>query len=130
MPGCYSKIGHLYGLKNDAMQGMCKVGMTYRTPEERANELSRGTAVPLQFDVVCTMKVENPKEKEAILHEMLGKSHERVSANREFFRVSPKELRTVFERMKAEWSVEVRAEEEEDERTMRLIRRRLQRECG
>ena len=41
--------GHVYILVNAAMPGMLKIGMTTRTPEERAREISQGTGVAVRL---------------------------------------------------------------------------------
>ncbi len=38
-------VGHIYILMNPTMPGYLKIGMTTRSPEERARELSNSTGV-------------------------------------------------------------------------------------
>lgn len=49
--------GHVYILINANMPGLLKIGMTERTPEERARELSAGTGVSSPFIVHCIERV-------------------------------------------------------------------------
>lgn len=77
--------GHVYVLLNPSMPSLVKVGMTTKTPSERAAELSRATGVPTPFVVVyheCFMDCE---AAEATVHLMLQQQGYRVSDAREFF---------------------------------------------
>ena len=101
------------------MPGLLKVGMIHnadeRTPLDRATELYK-TGVPLPFVVEFAKKVSNPKQKETILHNLLSQYTERINQNREYFRVSPEEVRTFFELMDGEMWVDTRiVHEDEDE---------------
>lgn len=109
--------GYVYCLSNPEMRGILKIGMTDRTPEERVKELFT-SGVPSPFKIEFAKKVKNPREKEAILHQLLENYHERVYSRREFFRVSPEEVRKFFELMEGEWWADARTargEEEEDD---------------
>lgn len=75
--------GFVYILTNDAMPKMFKVGCTERSPHQRAGELSSGTAVPLQFTVMCYAEFMDFQSVERKLHAWLADA--RVSDNREFF---------------------------------------------
>ena len=44
--------GHVYVLQNPAFPHLLKIGFTTRTPEERAEELSRHSGVPTPYRVV------------------------------------------------------------------------------
>jgi hypothetical protein len=109
--------GYVYTLSNPEMRGILKIGMTDRTPEERVKELFT-SGVPSPFKIEFAKKVKNPREKEAILHQLLENYHERVYSRREFFRVSLEEVRKLFELMDGDWWVdeeETADEDEEDE---------------
>ena len=107
--------GYVYCLSNTTMPGLLKVGMTTRTPEERARELFT-TSVGAPFTVEFAKKVRNPMAKEHTLHLLLEQYTERTSRSREFFRVSPEEVRTLFDLMDGEmWVREGDAEEDEAE---------------
>lgn len=75
--------GFVYIMGNVAMPGYFKVGMTERSPEQRADELSSSTSIPVRFRVLAYTLCEDPKEVEATLHEWL--SDMRVNSGREFF---------------------------------------------
>ena len=96
------------------MPGILKVGMTERTPEERAKELFT-TSVPLPFKIEFAKRVKDPKGKESSLHLLLEQYTDRVYPRREFFRVSPEEVRKFFDLMDGEMWAETRVEDEEEE---------------
>jgi len=77
--------GWLYILTNPAMPGLVKVGMTTRTPEERAAELhDTGSLAP--FTVASAWPVDDVQAAERDAHACLARY--RVSDQREWFRVS------------------------------------------
>ena len=110
--------GWVYCFSNPAMPGLLKVGMIHnadeRTPLDRAKELYK-TGVPLPFEVEFAKKVSNPKQKETTLHTLLSQYKERPNPLREFFRVSPEEVKTLFDLMDGEMWVDTRVVEEADE---------------
>ena len=77
--------GWLYILTNPAMPGFVKVGMTTRTPEERAAEL-HDTGSPAPFTVASAWPVDDARAAERDAHARLACY--RVSDQREWFRVS------------------------------------------
>jgi len=92
--------GYVYCLSNISIPGLVKVGMTERTPEERVLELfTTGVATP--FKVEFAKKVINPKQKECDVHVILKKY--RVNPKREFFRISPEEVKKFFSLMDGDW---------------------------
>jgi len=59
--------GYVYILTNPSyQQSQLKIGWTYRTPAERANELSRPTGVPTPFEVRYWRQVGSPKAEREI----------------------------------------------------------------
>lgn len=104
--------GYLYCLSNPSMPDLLKVGMTERTPEDRVKELFK-TGVPTPFKIEFAKQVSEPKQKEKTLHALLSQYTERVYPKREFFRVSPEEVKTLFDLMDGEWWVENTNEEDE-----------------
>jgi len=102
--------GWIYCLSNPAMPGLLKVGVVHtdgRTPLDRAKELYK-TGVPLPFELEFAKKVSNPKQKETLLHTLLSQYTERPNPLREFFRVSPEEVKTFFDLMDGEMWVDTR----------------------
>ena len=79
------------------MQGILKIGMTERTIEERLSEANSSDTwrPPTLYTIVCSVKVNNPKKKEKILHEILKEY--RVNIKREFFRVSIYKISLLFD---------------------------------
>ncbi len=77
------EAGHIYILINASMQGLVKIGMTSRTPDERASEISKGTGVPSPFVVAYSEEVPDCVTAESAIHSRLA-AH-RVGKDREFF---------------------------------------------
>lgn len=68
---------------------MVKIGKTRRNPKDRAKELGSETGIPTPFILVFDLPVEDCDEAERYVHSRLKKN--RVSNNREFFRVETSE---------------------------------------
>jgi len=66
-------------------QGLFKVGLTRRTAEIRASELSSSTGVPLPFGVLANWNVADCAKVEQEVHRKLAAF--RINPRREFFRV-------------------------------------------
>lgn len=80
------ELGEIYVLSNPAMPGFLKVGFTQQSDvQERIDQLSKNTAIPLPFELVSSWLVENPKQYEKLVHARLAPY--RVSQGKEFFRV-------------------------------------------
>ncbi len=76
--------GYVYILNNPELRrDVFKIGMTQRTPEERARELSSSSGVPSEYIVVYEEFVPDCKLAERIIHDRLEEF--RVTSNREFF---------------------------------------------
>lgn len=76
--------GYIYILFNPVFrENQFKIGMTARTPAERAREISSATGVPQPFEVLFEARVVDRIRAERLLHEKLGRY--RQSSNREFF---------------------------------------------
>ena len=67
-----------------------KIGRTSRVSEARAKEISVGTGVPLEFEVLYEEDVFDCIQAEKIIHKILRT--ERINAKREFFRLPLKRL--------------------------------------
>lgn len=93
--------GWVYVLVNPAMPGLVKIGMTSRTPRERARELSRATGVPEPFAVAHAVAVSDRVAVEDSLHRDLTRSGLRVNGRREFFRLRVEEARGMVDRAAA-----------------------------
>ena len=77
--------GYVYVLSNECMPGIYKIGCTTKTVQERSNELSRSTSIPLPFIEEMSFFVFDVDEAEKKMHEELKQY--RVNKDREFFRV-------------------------------------------
>ena len=87
--------GIVYVLSNPAMPGLVKIGFTEQDGyDERVMNLYT-TGVPLPFVCELAWRVANPRQCESMLHNEF--SEYRVNNDREFFRVSPQEVRSVLE---------------------------------
>lgn len=89
--------GHLYILLNaNFPRNLLKVGMTTKSPEARARELSSSTGVPTPFVVAYSAEVSDCRKAESLLHQKLDRH--RTSANREFFELP---LKTAIQELDA-----------------------------
>lgn len=79
-------IGYVYILLNPAYKGLLKIGMTNRTPQERALELSQSTGVPVDFVVAYDVKVSDCALGEKMAHARL----EDYRYAKEFYKVDLK----------------------------------------
>jgi hypothetical protein len=75
--------GHVYILVTASMHGYLKIGMTERSPEERARELSQVSGVPAPFTVAYSEDVPDCAAAESLIHARLDKY--RTNQQREFF---------------------------------------------
>ena len=75
--------GIVYCLENPAMPGYVKIGMTNNI-ERRMGDLY-STSVPLPFECLLALEVEDAAKTEDLLHEVFAA--QRVVRNREFFQV-------------------------------------------
>lgn len=78
--------GSVYVFSNAAYANMVKIGFTTRPVHDRVEEVSNGTGVPMPFVCEAYWFSQRPAEEEKALHELFRQ--ERVSGNREFFRLS------------------------------------------
>ena len=123
MSGNINDKGYIYCFSNPSMEGYVKVGMTMRTPEERANELFT-TGVLFPYKIEFAVKTQEPKKNEKLLHSILSRYGERCPRG-EFFRISIDEVRTFFDLIiingGEEWKQEVEDVEEDVEEDIEEI---------
>jgi len=81
--------GYIYLLCNESMPGLVKIGRTQRDLDTRLRELNT-TGVPSPFYLFAAIRTADCCEVERALHKAFG--DKRVSKNREFFRVDPRDL--------------------------------------
>ena len=105
--------GYIYCFSNKSMLGILKVGMTERTPDVRLNEANNSDnwRPPTPYKIEFAKKVSNPKQKEITLHTLLSQYTERINPRREFFRVSPEEVKEFFNLMDGDLWIEKTKEE-------------------
>jgi T5orf172 domain len=101
--------GYIYILINRAYQSdYYKIGMTTKTPQERALDISSATGVPRPFEVLYEQRVSDCRIAEGLLHRRLDRY--RAASNREFFELPLKVAIKVLEEVVDEVG---RLEEEE-----------------
>ncbi|MEU5288556.1 DUF4041 domain-containing protein [Streptomyces sp. NPDC020755] len=103
------RTGYVYVVSNIGAFGdsIVKIGMTRRLePLDRVYELS-GAAVPFRFDVHALIFSKDAVGLETRLHqEFADRRVNRVNSRKEFFYVTPTEVRTALERFAGEHLVE------------------------
>lgn len=99
VPDDFKSNGFVYVLSNECMPGIYKIGMTKHSPELRAKEISAATGVPQPFKVVAAFHSNNPASDEKLIHKALAS--ERLSDNREFFKLGDKELPDLLSEIRA-----------------------------
>ena len=89
--------GYLYCFSNQSMIGILNVGMTEKSPKNILNESNTFNTwrPPTPYKIEFAKKVYNPYEKKQKIHNAL-KEH-RIHSDGEFFRVSPEEVRNLFD---------------------------------
>lgn len=87
----------VYILTNPAIEGMVKIGYTTTDPHTRALQISRGTGVPLGYEVAWAYKCYKGEKIEKEVHKYFKK--QRVSPTREFFRVTLEEAKQIIEKI-------------------------------
>jgi len=94
-----NKTGYLYAFKNECMPNIVKIGMTTRNIEIRLYEANTKDTwrPPIPYEIAIAKKVNNPKEKENILHTILYKNGKRINDKCEFFNISIEELKLYFD---------------------------------
>ena len=87
--------GWIYVLMNSSFESdLLKIGVTQRTPEKRANELSKQTGIPNPFQVAFSIEVGECIKVEKLIHSTLEKF--RYTSNREFFKISINNAKSII----------------------------------
>ncbi|MBM7034773.1 GIY-YIG nuclease family protein [Vibrio ulleungensis] len=90
--------GWVYVISNPSLPGMVKIGMTTRHDyQTRINELNRSTSIPTPFRVEFVHPCQDPLGLEQKLHQIY--SGYRVNNRREFFSISPHEVKQKIEQI-------------------------------
>lgn len=98
-PSTAVEPGYVYCFANECMPGICKVGMTVRTPEERLREANTSNTwkPPMPYTIVVAKQVCDAAKTERALHVALSTFGERVNDRREFFRISEDSVKLLFD---------------------------------
>lgn len=86
------EYGYVYILTNENIPDLVKIGYTNRTPLERANELSRFTGVPGDWDVYKYWKLPDARTWESRIFDEL-KGYRKTG---EFFRLKPTKAKDII----------------------------------
>lgn len=97
--------GYIYCFSNESMSDVYKIGHTTRSPIMRLKDDNSSDTwrPPNLYKLEFAKLVENCKEKETMVHNLLEKCNSRISSNREFFRTSLDNIKDIFDRMDGEW---------------------------
>lgn len=91
------RSGHCYVLINGSQPGLCKIGATTLTPEERARQLTASTSSATPFFVAYSREVEDVNDAEARMHALFA--DRRVNRGREFFQCTVYEAVVALDRI-------------------------------
>ena len=70
--------GYVYVLSNEFMPGLLKIGMTTRSPEDRAKQIGDATGVPVPFKVEHSVLCPDCVSAEASVHDLLDEQSEEL----------------------------------------------------
>lgn len=95
--------GYLYCFSNPSMEGILKIGMTKRNPDERLKEANKSDTwkPPTDYELLYSVKCYEPEKKEKLLHKLLDEY--RINKNREFFRVDEEKVNIIFKMLDIEY---------------------------
>ncbi|GGA11854.1 hypothetical protein GCM10008018_66140 [Paenibacillus marchantiophytorum] len=94
--------GYVYVLLNPSIQGVVKIGMTTRDPENRVTELSNATGVATPFILVYKEYFNDCHFAEKQIHTYLEQRNYRVANNREFFSIPVHEAINIIQNLKSQ----------------------------
>jgi len=87
----------IYVLSNKTMPNLVKIGYTDKTPDKRAEQVSRGTGVPVKFSVEYAFRCFNAHALEFEVHKYLAPY--RVNNDREFFQLTVDEAKEAIQKL-------------------------------
>ena len=87
----------VYILENSSMPGIFKIGYTKGDPNDRADQLSKGTGIPTPYKVVYSYNCFNGERIERAVHKHFKK--QRINNDREFFSVALNEAKEVINKI-------------------------------
>jgi hypothetical protein len=96
-------MGYVYCFTNECMPGICKVGMTSRSPLDRLEDANQSDTwrPPAPYRLAYAKRVRFPRTIERYLHTML--QADRINPKREFFRRSPEAIMPLFHTVEGTW---------------------------
>ena len=100
--------GYVYILESPSQPGICKIGSTGRTPEERCREINRATGVLVNYRVTSAFPCKGPETIEKEVHRKLTEC--RVNPQKEGFYISREEAEKVIQKIIRENGAEILAE--------------------
>lgn len=86
--------GYVYILTSDQHEGLCKIGYTERTPEERLREINAATGVIFPWKLYDAFPCKTPRAVEQLTHKALAES--RIDQKKEGFAVYPDTARDII----------------------------------
>lgn len=89
--------GYVYILECPNQPGICKIGMTERTPQERLREINRGAGIVVPWIVYTAIPCRSPRAIEQLVH--LELDDVRVNSQREGFAIFPEKAKEVIQRV-------------------------------
>lgn len=104
--------GYIYCISNGSMPYILNIGMSWMTPALRVSDMndvndiniSRLWYPPTPYKCEIAKKVLDPLQKLATIYKLLAQY--RINPTREFFRISFKEVRALFDLMDGEYCIE------------------------
>jgi len=97
----YSRLGggegYLYILECSNQPGICKIGMTERTPNERLKEINGGTGVIVPWMLTAAYPCKAPRAVEKLVHLELQKY--RINLHKEGFNITSRMAKETIERV-------------------------------
>lgn len=102
--------GYVYCFSNSAYPEYLYIGASTKRPDQKAEELfSEGVLMP--FKIELAKQVTTLDGKIVSLHKLISKMGERVTPNRDFFKISKDSVETLFELIDgADWTPPVAKE--------------------
>lgn len=86
--------GYVYILTSPQQKGLCKIGSTERTPEERLKEINQATGVIIPWELYDAFPCKAPRSVELFVHKILAEV--RIDRRKEGFAVNPEVARDII----------------------------------
>lgn len=98
--------GYIYCVSNVSMPSICNIGMSWMTPDATFDNMNNSRLLwypPTPYKCNIAKKVIDPIHKTATIYKLLEQY--RINPVREFFRISLKDVRSLFELMDGEYCI-------------------------